>query len=389
MTPRIFLHVGSPKTGTTFLQEVLWSQRELALERGLLLPGRRFRDHYLATVEVTEASRAHPEQERFSGAWDRLASEAGRWPHTTLISHELFAPARRERATEAIEALGDAEVHLVLTVRDLARQIPAEWQEHVKHRSTIPYGDFIRAVRQRDSAARWFWSVQDTKDIIARWADTLPPDRVHVVTVPPSGTGPEVLWERFCAVIGMDPAGFNLSRSRANASLKSESAELMRRVNVALGDRIPFPGRDFPSLKDVFAQQILAAEPGSRIDLDEATLAWAERESSALVSWLTSSGVDVVGDVDELLPGPRRDDGQVGPDEVSAEELLPVAVDALAEVLVRFSRNRRRLGMLEAERREHRTLKQGAKQRLIQLSNRRPWAMRLRHLYRSARNRFR
>ena len=33
-----------------------------------------------------------------------------------------------------------AEVHIVYSARDLVRQIPAEWQENVKHRRAKPYG---------------------------------------------------------------------------------------------------------------------------------------------------------------------------------------------------------------------------------------------------------
>jgi len=36
---RVFLHVGAPKSGTTFLQTVMWENREGLAERGVLIPG--------------------------------------------------------------------------------------------------------------------------------------------------------------------------------------------------------------------------------------------------------------------------------------------------------------------------------------------------------------
>ena len=40
-------------------------------------------------------------------------------------------------------AFADDEVHVVLTARDLARQIPAEWQENVKHRGRRSFARFM------------------------------------------------------------------------------------------------------------------------------------------------------------------------------------------------------------------------------------------------------
>ena len=70
----MFLHVGSPKTGTTFLQDVLWSQREAAGEQGLLLPGERFHDHFLATLDV----RGLAEDPIYPPAGPRHVGPAGR-----------------------------------------------------------------------------------------------------------------------------------------------------------------------------------------------------------------------------------------------------------------------------------------------------------------------
>ncbi len=51
MANRVFLHVGTPKTGTTYLQTVMWANRDKLAEQGLLLPLRRVRDFSTATRE--------------------------------------------------------------------------------------------------------------------------------------------------------------------------------------------------------------------------------------------------------------------------------------------------------------------------------------------------
>ena len=75
----------------------------------------------------------------------------------------------------------------MLSARDLVRQIPAEWQENVKHRRTVAYRDFLDAITdpaRTGQLASWFWGVQEVPDILDRWGATLPPERVHLVTVP-------------------------------------------------------------------------------------------------------------------------------------------------------------------------------------------------------------
>ena len=84
---RVILHVGSPKTGTTFLQEVLWSQRDLAAQQGVLLPLERFFDHYLALLDLRGLSDRPEHPARAVGMWDRLVKEADGWPGTVLVSH--------------------------------------------------------------------------------------------------------------------------------------------------------------------------------------------------------------------------------------------------------------------------------------------------------------
>jgi hypothetical protein len=342
MRPRVFLHVGSPKTGTTFLQNLLWVQRDLAREQGLLLPMERFHDHYLATLDVRGLTADPVYPRRAVGMWDRIAAEAREWPGTVLVSHELFAGADADQASRAVAALGDdAEVHVVLTVRDLVRQISAEWQEHVKHRATTGFEQFVAGLRGDQARTSWFWQVQDFASVLERWGAGLPPERLHVVTVPPSGTDPTVLWERFATLLGLDPASFDTELERSNTSLGLEQAELLRRVNAALGDRLPLPGPYPTVVKNVLAHEILEPRQGTRLALSAADTEYAVAESRAIADRLRAAGVDVVGDLDELVP-----DGPVTGAEgevygvPSPDRLLDESVATIADLLVVLSERR-------------------------------------------------
>jgi hypothetical protein len=379
---RVFLHVGSPKTGTTFLQNVLWAQRPLAREQGLLLPMERFADHYLASLDVRGLAGAPQHPPRAVGMWQRMVEESLAFDGSVLISHELFAAASREQAARAVASFGgDTEVHVVLTARDLVRQISAEWQEHVKHRSTTPFPTFVRALRADTARTSWFWKVQSFSGVLERWGADLPPERVHVVTVPPSGSDPGILWGRFASLLGLNPDAYDLEPGRSNSSLSATGAELLRRVNVELGDRLPLPGPYPMTVKDVLAHRVLAARSGPSLRLAADDIAFARGESLAIVDRLGSLGFDVVGDLAELVP-------RVSPDASpaddayrprSSEELLQESIGTIADLLVVMSNrvaSQRRAAEVVAAARE-RPVRFAA----LRAAETRPWLMGLRRAY--------
>ncbi|HET8605105.1 MAG TPA: hypothetical protein VFM09_14345 [Marmoricola sp.] len=337
---KVFLHVGSPKTGTTFLQNVLWAGRDTARRQGLLLPMDRFADHYLATLDVRGLAERPEHPDRALGMWQRIVEQVEAWPGDALVSHELFAAATRQQADAAVHSFGpDTEVHVVLTARDLLRQLPAEWQEHVKHRSTLTLDAFAGQVMADDRGRSWFWRVQDYSRILRRWGRSLPPEHLHVVTVPPRGADPTALWTRFAALLGLDPDTFRLDVGRSNLSLGMEQAELLRRVNEELDDRLALPGPYPRVVKEMFAQQVLAGRKGSPLQLDERTTAFAVARSRRLADDLATMGVDVVGDLEELVPRVETptSPGAAGFLHPSEEVLLTESVAALAGVLARFA----------------------------------------------------
>jgi hypothetical protein len=351
---RVFLHVASTKTGTTFLQRVMWSHRRLLLDQGILLPGAGISDHFRAAIDVREQPHLIRDPSAAVHAWDRLVEEIAGWDGDAVVSHELFAPASADQAAAAIAKLGEAEVHVVLTSRDLARQIPAEWQEHLKHRSVLAFPEFVQTVRSDSERGPfspngyYFWDEQDVPRVVERWGSGLPRDRVHVVTVPPPGARGEELWARFSGLVGIDDRGFDPAGARSNSSLRAEQAELLRRLNTRLGGRLPLPGPYPEMVKEVLAHRILADRDGTRFGVVGDDLAYARKRSMEMVARLRDLHIDVVGDLAELVPE-LRERGVSGDAVVPPERVLDEAVEALAEVLDRLSAERTRRQRLRVE----------------------------------------
>jgi hypothetical protein len=340
---RVFLHVGAPKTGTTFLQTLLWSHRHaLRHQYGVLFPGERYDEHFLAAVDVQDCAFHGNPRPDAAGAWDAVAAQARAWPGTTVISHEVFATATRDQAHRAVADLAPAEVHVVYTVRDLGRQVPSQWQEAVKHGATDTFEQWWAAVVRRDphhQFARWFWPMEELPDVVARWDDLVGRDRFHLVTVPRGG-GSGLLWERFCGVIGLDPAAVDLEAPAVtNTGLGVAEVEVVRRLNVALDNALP-PVVYQHVVKGVLAHETLPEHPGRRrLALPADRLPVVAEISRGWLQALQERGVRVVGELDDLLPVEDPADAP-HPDGATESEVAETAVWALKQVLLRLEEER-------------------------------------------------
>jgi hypothetical protein len=341
--PTIFLHVGEPKTGTTFLQQIMWRNRGELAAQGVALPGHHPQDHYRASQDLRGVAKlaADPVGD-WTGEWDILASQARQAPGVTVISHELFSAADAGQADHAVRSLQPADVHIVLTVRDMATLLPAEWQETVKHRNSLSWEEWLSDVIDRESVAAdrrqwWFWRVHDSLEILRVWSRLLPAGNVHVITTAPRGSSTEVLWHRFAVLLGVDPASVDLSRARPNTSLGLPEIEFMRRLNQALPDEVPdwFYMRN---VKETLAHRTLAARPrDSRLVLPAGRDTWVKEQAQLLAAGLRDSGYDIIGDLSELGPPPVTEPPS-SPAAQPPERVLDAAVDSAAALVVHMYR---------------------------------------------------
>ncbi len=361
MRKRVLLHVGCPKTGTSYLQDVLFRNQALLREHDILYAADRFDAHFLAALDLMTLPWGGLETEAV-GAWERLAAQVRAWHGTAIISHEIFARATPTQVERALASLGDAEVHVVLSVRDLIRQIPAEWQENVKHRSHITYASFLRTIRdpaRESKIGSWFWAVQEIPDILGRWGASLPAERVHLVTVPPSGSDRGELWRRFSGTFGLDGLPLDLTAERENPSLGVPETSLLRTINQRVTSILAPP--DYrPLVRELLAHQTLSRGVASaRLGLAPDDHAWAQDLSGSWVATLAEREYDVAGSLDDLL---GRDLGSFAdPDTATADELLAPALDAIGALLVEAARLRAVEERLHQELREAREERERAR----------------------------
>jgi hypothetical protein len=354
MAARVYLHIGLPKTGTTYLQTVMWADRERMRDQGVLLPGRERRDHLWTTRIVREDPNLPTYEERVRESWGVLKEEIARWDRTALISHEFFAGASPEQAQRMVGELGPAEVHLVVTAREPVGLYSGGWQESLKNRDSRTMTEFAEAEVSENPMSVWNWRTLDVRLGLESWSQAVPADRVHVLPLPPPGSPRELLWQRFAGLIGLDADSFDLAPTFPNESMGVAEAETLRRVNDHLKDadfERPFDRGVY--IRTFLADERLATRDGEKYWPTEAILAECRRRAVAAVAHIEQAGYDVVGDVRDLLV-PDELEPRRSVDSVTEAEVAEVATALVGRLMhdvrrIRTERNEARRE-LELER---------------------------------------
>ena len=316
----VVLHIGAFKTGTTFIQESLFMNQSRLRDLGVLVPGNRWADQAAAARALI--ARGDSDVGRETDAWDHLADECRRWTGSSaVISMEFLAGLGASKVEAVVTSLQPGPITVVLGARDLLGLLPAQWQTSIRGGGRVwTFGEYaagVTATRPRRSAAgRHFWRRHDWPAIARRWGAFAGPDRVRVVPLPGRGSDPSLLWWRFGAASGLPTADLPPA-TRKNESMGAASGELVRRLNVRAtadssglsveGDRLR---RRW--VRDTLCSGVLiehkALETPLRAPAD--LRPWATSRAETLMTRLDADGVQVVGDVADLLPpagdGPER-----------------------------------------------------------------------------------
>ncbi|MGV9710383.1 sulfotransferase family protein [Gordonia sp. NPDC003424] len=340
----VFVHIGLPKTGTTHLQDRLWRNRDLALRSsGLLYPGNVISDHFHAAVHLQPDRYLDWVDPAYARTWPTLLGQIRAWPQASLLSHELYSTATPDHIATLMSDLSFAdEVHVIATVRDLARQMPSVWQENVKNQRRATFEEFVTNVRAyadppdtsvtTPEVEEPFWEFQDYLRILGQWADAVGPDRVHVVTVPRKGhAAGDGLWERFLGALDVDPATLTVPVPSLNSSLSAPQAEFLRQLNVRLQpDDVEWRRYERVIKGQVIGEILFEAPSGAPQGLSTSQREWVADKSESMVGSVRAAGYQVSGTLDDLVVERRAADDAQPPSDTA---VLDVALDTLAEMV--------------------------------------------------------
>lgn len=330
--PRVVLHIGAFKTGTTFVQSSMFDNRDELAAEGILYPAPGGgSENQVRAVRALLARYRDGGDRQGEDAWDELVEQVRGWPgRLAVVSMEFLSTARPHVVDAAVRSFGSDDVEVILSARDPSKTLPAQWQESIQVGGrTWTYSDYADTVMAdsmpRGEMGRHYWGKHNWYQILNRWAAVVGGDRTTLLVAPRTGADPMTLWRRFGEAAGFD-AGQYAPSNRRNESLGAESLEVLRRMNVRAAERGTTTAR---MVKPLLAQQVMAghrsaehavAFPGERQRrAQQVTERFLRKISKEL-------GPRVVGDPAELIPLPV----DLTQTQTLAPELLDVAELAAA-----------------------------------------------------------
>ena len=339
MVDQVVLHVGAMKSGTTYLQMLLFQNKESLARQDVLVVGTTWSDQVRGVGEILRRNRKRP-------AWDRLLEEMRRTPGRAVISMEYLGPAHRSAVERVVASLPTSDVRVVLAARDVNRSLVSMWQEKVQNGRPWTWAEYVADARDkapgetdgthdRLSLGGSFWRQQHIARMWSTWAQGVGRDRCTVVTLPAPGAPADTLRRRFEEAAGLTFEDLAPPR-RDNASLGLPSVLVLRQLNELLEQRGIGPEVGMKLRKNGLAKNFLPRHRHDEPALGFPVEDWVREQAAATIRRLRQDEAPLVGDWADLepveVPG-------VSPDAVAPEQIADAAMFALAEVVAHRLRN--------------------------------------------------
>jgi hypothetical protein len=336
MADRVVLHVGAMKSGTTYLQNLLFAEKARLRERDVHV----VRDTWSDQARAVRQRLAPARQGRPMPAWDSLVEEVRAASGTAVVSVEYLGPAGVELARQVVDDLGAPRTSVVLTVRDLARTLVSLWQETVQNGRSWTWAEYVADVEARrpgaltekggrHSAGGTFWRQQDVVRLYDEWSSVVGGGGVTLVAVPRVGADRGELAGRFsqASEVPLDPAR---AVPVSNESLGLASTMVLRRLNELLDELgHPFPAGN-RQRKHVLAKAVLAGRRADEPSLGFDPPSWVAEQAQQTREQLLARSARFVGAWDDLAPSVIPG---VAPGDLDPSALAEAALAGLAGLL--------------------------------------------------------
>lgn len=181
----LYLHIGTPKTGTSALQYFCAGNRKILEEKGIYYPdlGFRFPDigkhrnaHFLSYKEYInkkEKLRDHEAEKKIREEGIQKLEEAFQTHDTILISDEhIWNEA--EMTTEILPALYQhfmeqgVQIKIIVYLRRQDQVIQSFWAQKIKESSTITFESYMETEKYRCFRLDYATRIQEFEDIVGK-----------------------------------------------------------------------------------------------------------------------------------------------------------------------------------------------------------------------------
>lgn len=332
----VMLHIGPHKTGTTTIQSAMHNSRERLLAQGVRYAGKdqqMFLEARTAVGARGVPGRRPPNEK----AWRRLLREVAESPEgRVIVSSEGYAGADDAAAARVVEEFGSSRpVHVVVTLRPLTKIVPSQWQQFTQNGQRRDYEGWLEIVFRETNmtTSRTFWRRHDHGALVERWVRAVGgPENLTAVVVDESDR--EMLLRVFERLVGVSPGTLMAPTVAANRSLTAAEIELVRRVNLQIGDEEWANEAYSQVMKDGVSDAMQINRKPGPDEIPITTPRWAVERAAEVgaefAKTIRSLDVRIIGDLDRLSDLPPE--SAVRPDDAPEPTQLPLDAAVLAVI---------------------------------------------------------
>jgi hypothetical protein len=333
MKKKVYLHVGFHKTGTTAIQESLFSHSDQLTNLGI---------NYATNNRKANHRDAWALSERYWGwkkrggkktsivQWEKRVKYLKSQKINSVISSEFFSEINDDQLNLMANDLRDFDVEVIFTIRPLAKLLGSSYQQYLKYGIKASYEEWLEDIFHNSEKPKFsptFWKRHRHDEVISRWAKVFGNQKIHLVVVDESE--PDVLYDSFNKILKL-PAGTlkEVKGSGSNRSLNHPEIALLLAINKAFpkdrawSDYAMFI-RD-GSIKNL-TNQVQLAELGTKLLTPQWAVDEAAKLSSSSIAKITDLKIKIYGDLSKLnstaIP--------VGANSEISEIPIDIAVNAL------------------------------------------------------------
>ncbi|MBA3235054.1 MAG: hypothetical protein H0T59_03535 [Chloroflexi bacterium] len=300
------VHVGPHKTGTTSLQSAFHAKRVEASEHGVHYTGPT-RQPVASVLAVTGRRNPTTGEPSAPRDWQALVREARRAKEPrVVISSEFFADAPPEAVATVVRDLDP--VHIVVTLRPLARIIPSQWQQYVQSGMRVSFDAWLDAMLNKPDSklTPTFWMRHRHDRLVARWAEAAGPGNVTVVAL--DDRDHSMVVRVFEGLTGLREGTLSADIDRTNRSMTMPEIEVVRAFNKlfraeGLANPLHTKVMRFGAASYMKTRDPELGEP--RIETPQWALDRAGEIAREMVDSIVASGVRIVGDIERMTVVPR------------------------------------------------------------------------------------
>jgi len=309
MTRRVIIHIGPPKTGSTALQYALHHNRNDLKRMGIRYAGSGTQSSAAAMWATKRRDRTTGRQVPAS-AWKQLLKEINKSIESTVVvSSEWFAAATPAQIRAIFQELPSAEYQIVIALRSLDRILPSRWRQNVVEGATYSFAEWLELIfsPSTNPYSTRFWHQHRHDELVQRWGEVFGQHAITAICV--DDADPDRLLRHMESLIGAHEGTLGSSRRVRNASLDGVTVEGIRRFNLLAEEHGVPPELGYLAVTRGAVPQIehgvqfVGSIPG-RVPVQYADRCVAE--STRIVQELRSAGVNILGNLDELIVDRNR-----------------------------------------------------------------------------------